>query len=138
MWSRLEEKLQRRGIRLIGKICKAQRIVPSSHILQEECIHIGGVHYHGGFADVSEGRYQGHTVAIKHLRINGDPEGIFKVPFTVLTKPLSLNLRPAAVPRGRCLEIFIPPEYFTLAGGLFLCRPAFFPHSHSLDAKREC
>ncbi|KAF9647138.1 kinase-like protein [Thelephora ganbajun] len=77
--SYLDDKLWRRGLRLLSKICKAHTIIPSSYILQEEQIHVGRVHYHGGFADVSDGKYQGCTVAIKQLRVDkGDSGKIFK------------------------------------------------------------
>ena len=75
------EKLWQRGLRLIRKISKARRIVPSSYILQEDCIHVGDDRYYGGFAVVSNGEYQGHAVAIKHLQTNeGGQNNIFKVP----------------------------------------------------------
>ena len=44
-------------------------------------MHIGDVRCHGGFAVVSEGKYQGLTVAVKHLKRNEDrPDVTFKVP----------------------------------------------------------
>ena len=80
-WSCLDEKLRQRGLRLLSKICKAQRIIPASYVLQDEVISIGSVHNHGGSADVSNGEYLGCPVAIKHLKMNkGDPDKIFKVP----------------------------------------------------------
>lgn len=77
----LDEKLRLRGLRLLSKICKAHKIIPASYILQQELTRIGRVHYHGGFADVSDGEYSGLSVAIKSLKMNeGDPDRIFKVP----------------------------------------------------------
>ncbi|KAF9783904.1 kinase-like domain-containing protein [Thelephora terrestris] len=79
MQSGLDTKLRQRSLRLIHKICEARRIIPSSYVLQEEHIRVGDIQYHGGFADVSDGEYQGRTVAIKHLRMNkADPDRIFK------------------------------------------------------------
>ena len=51
--------------------------MPSSYVLQEEYIHVGETQHQGGFADVSDGGYQGRTVAIKNLRMNGDGSGKF-------------------------------------------------------------
>ena len=70
MHSHLDKKLRRRSLRLIRKICEARAIVPSSYELEEEHIHIKEVQYHGGFADVSDGEYQGRAVAVKCLRMN--------------------------------------------------------------------
>jgi len=79
-WSCLDDKLRQRGLRLLSKICKAQKIVPTSYILQDKVTYVGSVHDHGGFADVSNGEYLGYPVAIKHLKMNkGDPNNIFKV-----------------------------------------------------------
>lgn len=66
-------------MRLIRKICKEQKVLPSSYILQGH-VRIERVYFFGGSADVSKGEYQGTTVAIKHLRTSEeDPDGIFKV-----------------------------------------------------------
>ena len=49
-------------------------------------MHMGEVQYHWGFADVSDGEYQGHTVAIKHLKTSkGGSDRIFKVFFITVT-----------------------------------------------------
>ncbi|KAF9644194.1 kinase-like protein, partial [Thelephora ganbajun] len=65
--------------RLLSKICKAQRIIPASYILQERFIHVGSAHGRGGFADVSNGKYLGCSVAIKRLRMSQeDSDRIFK------------------------------------------------------------
>ena len=41
---------------------------------------MGEIQYYGGFADVSDGEYQGHTVAIKHLKTSkGGSDRVFKV-----------------------------------------------------------
>ena len=42
-------------------------------------MRVGRVHYHGGFADVSDGEYLGCPVAIKRLKMEGDSDRIFKV-----------------------------------------------------------
>ena len=77
---RLDDKLWLRGLRLIRKVSKTRRIVPSSYQLQEESIRTGEVRFEGGSAVVSDGRYQGRTVAIKRLKVNeGDFDRIFKV-----------------------------------------------------------
>jgi hypothetical protein len=82
MLSSLDDKLRRRTIRLIRKISQTWRIVPSSYFLEEEGIHVGEVRFYGGFAVVSDGEYQGLTVAIKHLKMNeGDADKTFKVPY---------------------------------------------------------
>ena len=70
---------------LLSKICKARAIIPSSYLLSAELIRVGRVHYHGGFADVSNGEYSGCPVAIKHLRMSGEgSDRVFKVVSTVL------------------------------------------------------
>ena len=52
--------------------------MPSSYVLQEEYIHVGETQYpEGGFADMSDGEYQGCAVAIKNLGMNGDGSGKF-------------------------------------------------------------
>lgn len=80
MWSHLDEKHWRRGLRLIRKVSGAQRIVPSSYVLQEESIHTGKDRCEGGSAVVSDGKYQGAAVAIKRLKMKeGDFDRIFKV-----------------------------------------------------------
>ena len=97
----LDNKLWQRCLRLIRKISKARRIVPSSYILQEDCIRIGDVHYYGGFAVVSDGEYQGCTVAIKHLKTNEvGSDTIFKV------SPINLiNRKRLAFTQRLCREI---------------------------------
>lgn len=80
MWSSLDKKYWRPGLRLIRKVSKTQMTVPSSYVLQEECIHTGEDRFEGGSGVVSDGRYQGRTVAIKRLKTSeGDFEKIFKV-----------------------------------------------------------
>ena len=77
---RLDDKFRQRGLRLLSKICKAQRIIPASYILQQESIRIGSVRDRGGCSEVSDGEYLGCTVAIKDLKTNrGDFDRIFKV-----------------------------------------------------------
>jgi len=42
---------------------------------------VGEIHYHSGFANVSNGEYLGRSVAVKRLKVyKGDYENIFKVP----------------------------------------------------------
>ena len=78
----LGAKHRRRCLRLLSKICKAQRVIPPSYLLQKELIYIGSVLDRGGFSDVSNGEYQGYTVAIKDLKTNkDDPDKTFKACF---------------------------------------------------------
>ena len=51
----LDGKLRQRGLQLLSKICKTQRIIPTSYILQEEFIHVGSIRDRGGFSEVSDG-----------------------------------------------------------------------------------
>ena len=44
-------------------------MLPTSHVVQPELIHVGEFEWGGGFADVGKGEYQGRTAAIKQLRI---------------------------------------------------------------------
>ena len=100
-YPRLDDKLRLRGIRLIRKISKAQKILPSSYILQGH-VNIESVYFFGGSADVSKGEYQGRTVAVKCLRTSeGDSNSIFKVSFINLA---NLRITVAQLsPRG-CVE----------------------------------
>lgn len=76
----LEEALRKRCLRLLSKICKAHRIVPTSYILQRELIGFGRTRCHGGSAAVSNGEYLGNLVAIKLLKVDEDDlDGIFRV-----------------------------------------------------------
>ena len=76
----LESKLQQRGLRLLSKICKAHRIVPSSYILRQELVRVEWVYCKSRFADVSHGEYSGRPVAIKDLKIDkGGADTTFKV-----------------------------------------------------------
>ena len=75
-------------MRLLSKICKAQYIIPGSYILRPELIHVGKLRYRGGFADVNDGEYLEHVVAIKQLRTNeGDFDKAFKVYLIDLVYP---------------------------------------------------
>ena len=134
MCSRLDGQHWQRSLRLIRKISKARTIIPTSYTLQAEYIHAGEVRYYGGSADVSEGEYQGHTVAIKHLRMKGDPDGTFKVSLINLTISILLSLRPAVVSRDRHLEAPIPPEYFALARNIYLYCTSIIPYHYRMDA----
>ena len=77
----LDEKVYRRSLRLLYKICKACEMLPVSHTIQPELTHVGEFRRSGGFADVSKGEYRGHSVAIKHLRTGPRDEfhKVFKV-----------------------------------------------------------
>ena len=76
----LDRKSWQRCLRLLSKICKAHRTLPTSYLLQQEPVHIGSVHFHGGSADVSDGEYMGSPVAIKRLKIKcGNHDKMFKV-----------------------------------------------------------
>lgn len=80
MHSSLDDKLWQRGLRLLSKICKSQRIVPTSYILQSEFIRVRSVRDRGGFSEVSDGDYLGCTVAIKDLKLNEhDFDRLFRV-----------------------------------------------------------
>ena len=132
--SSLDGQPWQRGLRLIRKISKARKMVPSSYLLEAEHIRIGEVRYYGGSADVSDGEYQGRTVAVKHLRMKEDPDGSFKVSFINPQIIMSLTLRPAVVPRDRHLEAPIPPEHFALVRGIYHYNPAILPYPHRMDA----
>lgn len=77
----LDQKLFKRCSRLLYKICKARRILPTSYGMKPELTCVGGIGWRGGFADVSKGEHQGRSVAIKDLRIRAKSEfdKIFKV-----------------------------------------------------------
>ena len=80
--TRLDDNLWRRTLRLIRKISKTQGILPSSYILQFDDIRVGVVCAEGGFGVVSDGEYQGNTVAIKHIKMGeGGTHKAFKVSF---------------------------------------------------------
>ena len=64
----LDGNLRGQCLHLLYKVCKACELLPTSYVLQQEFINVGNVHCYGGFADVTEGEYLGHRVAIKHLR----------------------------------------------------------------------
>ena len=82
----LDDRLRQRCLLLLSKICKAQRIIPTSYILRQELIRVGRGLYHGMFTEVSSGEYLGFPVAIKRLKVNeGDPDSTFKVPLVNLT-----------------------------------------------------
>jgi serine/threonine protein kinase len=94
--SHLNGKLQQRCLRLLSKICKAQRIMPTSYILQPEFIRARSVQDRGGFSEVSDGEYLGYTVAIKDLKMNeGNFDKVFKVRLTnpARTRFSTLNQR---------------------------------------------
>ena len=77
--SLLKDKLLQRCLRLLSKICKAHRIMPSSYILQEGLIHVRRVYRDGGSANVWDGEYLGRPVAVKCLKVNeSNPDNVFK------------------------------------------------------------
>jgi hypothetical protein len=77
----VDEKVYRRSLRLLYKICKACGMLPASYGIQPELTRVGEFGWSGGFADVSKGEYRGRPVAIKHLRIGTKDEfdKVFKV-----------------------------------------------------------
>lgn len=76
----LDDKLRQRCLRLLSKICKANMIMPIRYTLPRELIHVGRFSCHGGSADVSDGEYIGHFVAIKRLKMDeSNPGATFKV-----------------------------------------------------------
>ena len=80
VWSSLDGKPWQRCIRLIRKISRARKTVPSSYVLQEEHIHVREVRSEGESAVVYDGEYLGFTVAVKRFKPNkGDADKIFKV-----------------------------------------------------------
>lgn len=83
----LGDKHQQRCLRLLARICKAQGIIPTSYLLQEEFLRVGCVQDRGGFSEVSDGEYLGRAVAIKDLKpSNGDFDRIFNVCVTRLAR----------------------------------------------------
>ena len=109
-------------MRLIRKISKTQGILPLPYILRKEDIHVGEIRDKGGFGVVSDGEYQGNTVAIKHIKMDGkDPDKIFKV--TILGQPprsLLSKFSSAIVSGGNCLETRVTSEHLALARGFYL------------------
>ena len=65
-----DDKHQQRCLRLLSKICKAQEVIPTSFIFQEEFLRVRSVRDRGGFSEVRDGEYLGYTVAIKDLKPN--------------------------------------------------------------------
>ena len=135
-----DNKLWKRCLRLLSKICKAQSIIPSSYILQRELIRVGRVRCHGGSADVSDGEYLGGLVAIKLLKVNGrDLNGTFRVSTLIQSRGFSaLSFHLAFMSRDHLLEAFVPSQHFTLVGRFNVHRPALFLHSLRVDVQRKC
>ena len=99
----LDDKLQQRGLRLLSKICKTHRIIPSSYILRWELVRVGWVYHESGFAVVSNGEYSGCPVAIKHLKMDkADADATLKVPSIILAR-----YRYSASNQRLCREIII-------------------------------
>ena len=127
----LDEKVSRRSLRLLYKICKACGILPASYVVQPELIHVGEFGWSGGFADVSKGEHQGRPVAIKHLKIGTKDEfdKIFKVGDCSLPGgSQSLNFCSATLSRGFHLETLISPKYLASVGSFRVKEPPTFPY----------
>jgi len=95
-------------------------MLPTSHVVQPELIHVGEFRRNGGFADVSKGEYCGRPVAVKQLRIEkGDEFGnIFKVSNrTQLDRLQPLTPHPATLPGSTYLETPVSSQRFATAGG---------------------
>ena len=91
----LDGNLRTQCLHLLYKVCKTCELLPASYLLREELISIGNIHCYGGFADISEGKYLGHRVAIKHLRFGAKDafNKIFKVPkFEPARQPIVAQL----------------------------------------------
>ena len=79
---RLDDNLWRRALRLTRKVSKTQGILPSSYLLQTDDIRVGVDRAEGAFGIVSDGEYQGNTVAIKRIKIcKGGSGKDFKVSY---------------------------------------------------------
>ena len=114
----LDGQLWQRSLRLLSKICKARSLIPGSYILQPELIRVGTVRCRGGFADVSDGDYNGLPAAVKRLRVNkDDSDRAFKVFLIDLAYHRCL-LHVVVVPGDYHLETSIPSQRPTFAGGL--------------------
>ena len=134
---RLNEKLWQRSLRLLSKICKARNVIPASYILQPELIRVGTIRSRGGFADVSDGDYNGLPAAVKRLRVNReDSDRAFKVPLIDLAHH-HCSLYAVVVPGDHHLETSVPPQRPTFAGGLRRSGPTWFQRSDRVDAQRE-
>jgi hypothetical protein len=135
-----DNKLRKRCLRLLSKICKAHRIVPTSYVLQRDLIHVGRVRCYGGSADVSDGEYKGGLVAIKCLKVNeGDLNGVFRVCILEQLRGSPwLTLHPAFLSRNHLLEAFVPPQHSTFVGRFGVHKPALFLHPLRVDAQRKC
>ena len=80
MQANLNDEHRQRCLRLLYKICKARKVIPTSYTIQSEFVHVGNFRDRGGSAEVSDGEYLGHIVAIKDLRTNqGNFDKIFRV-----------------------------------------------------------
>lgn len=97
MLPELDRNLWKQCLHLLYKLCKACELLPTSHVLQQEFIHVGDIRCYGGFADVNEGDYLGRRVAIKHLRFRTKDafDKIFKVPesSSTMLHPYSLCIQ---------------------------------------------
>lgn len=89
---------------------------------------------------MSEGQYQGSTVAIKCLKMkDGDHERMFKVRSFNPKNPCrsAPSSCPAIVSGDHRLETFISSKHFAPGGRFYLRRSASLPHSHRVDAQRK-
>ena len=61
--------LRRKSVRILGKVCGSQAILPCSCIISENISKEGDTKFaSGGFADVWKGRHNGNRVCIKAFR----------------------------------------------------------------------
>jgi len=127
----LDERVFRRCSRLLYKICKARRILPSSYVVRPDFTQVGEFGWGGGFADVSKGEHRGRPVAIKHLRIGAKDEfdKIFKVSdHAWLGTSQSLSFNPATLSGSSRLEAVVSSKRLASAGGFCVPEPPIFPY----------
>jgi hypothetical protein len=106
-------------LKLLNKLCKTcsrHRVIPKSMRIPD-CSKGAVEVEHGGFADVSQGTYQGRRVAIKVVRVSITSD---------LDIILSVSLQPASshrinewvaelLPRGSCLETPPASQHIAIA-----------------------
>ena len=129
--SRLDGEHRQLCLRLLSKICKAQRIMPASYNLCSELIRVGNIQDRGGYSEVSDGIYLGFAVAIKDLKTKKDDfDKMFKVGSINLapSRCSALNFHPAFLSRDCRLETLIPPKHIASGGGFCVNRPLSFSH----------
>ena len=82
-------RLRRQYMIVLRKLCSKCKILPVSHILDQELTKTNELPYaNGGFADVYRGLYKGNQVAIKSLRISSqdDPEKVKMVKIAAIIR----------------------------------------------------